>query len=74
MILCEKPMRDGPCNMPADHRGRHTTRAWECDGCGKYRRSQPNPVYDFRADEVVGTFCFMCVGGTAFAYARGGVV
>lgn len=60
--LCGRPLRTGPCQMDEGHRGRHTTVAFYCDGCGKARRSQPvaharNP-WDGTAE---ASFCFMCV-------------
>jgi len=54
--LCGHPMRGGTCNMDAGHRGRHTTCAWECDGCGKRQRSQPAATHP-----EAGWYCFMCV-------------
>ena len=53
---CGKPMRYGPCEMKQGHRGRHTTVAFYCDGCGKTRRGQPHREY--REEGVA--FCFMC--------------
>ena len=59
---CEVTLRTGPCVMEAGHRGRHTTVAWCCDGCGTMRRSRPVAVainpFD-GAEEAA--FCFMCI-------------
>lgn len=52
---CGHPMRDGPCKMDEGHRGRHTTVAFYCDGCGKMRRGQP-----VAADADVA-ICFFCM-------------
>jgi hypothetical protein len=60
---CGHPMRDGPCNMRAGHRGRHTTVAFYCDVCGTMRRGTPVPIrqrispYD---TEHVADACFVC--------------
>lgn len=44
------------------HRGRCSSRAFYCDGCGKHRRSQPAATVRNPWDDVVeGEFCFMCV-------------
>jgi hypothetical protein len=53
--LCARPMRGGTCNLEAGHRGRHTTVAWSCDGCGKLRRGSPTV-----RDPEGGWFCFLC--------------
>lgn len=51
---CQHQLRDGQCAMDDGHRGRHTTVAFFCDGCGKMRRGSP-----VAQDEHV-TICFMC--------------
>lgn len=58
--VCGLKMRTGWCNMEPGHRGRHTTVAWSCDGCGKTRRSQPSSSHP-----DAGTYCFMCAGKPA---------
>lgn len=58
---CGRPMRDGPCALDRNHRGRCTTIAFDCDGCGVRRRSQPTSVARNPWDgEVEAQFCFMC--------------
>lgn len=58
---CLKSLRDGPCVMDKDHKGRCTTVAFGCDGCGKMRRGRPYK----EALDVDGVpevqFCFMCI-------------
>ena len=53
---CGQKMQTGTCNMQPGHKGRHTTVAWECDGCGKSQRSHP----EYRHPEA-GWYCFLCV-------------
>jgi hypothetical protein len=54
-------MRDGLCRMDPDHKGRHTTVAYYCDGCGQMRRSHPVAhYYDINGD-IDASLCFMCV-------------
>ena len=57
---CLKQMRTGLCQLDRGHRGRHTTVAFYCDMCGKYRKGEPyRKYYDINGDlDVVG--CFMC--------------
>jgi hypothetical protein len=55
-MKCDHPMRGGLCNMDAGHKGRHSTVAWRCDGCGETRRSYPSAWHP-----EAGRFCFMCV-------------
>jgi hypothetical protein len=59
---CNRPMRDGACQMRPAHRGRHSTVTFDCDGCGATRRGQGR-----KYDVIVGgevddqfEFCFMC--------------
>lgn len=52
---CQHMLRDGQCAMDDKHRGRHTTVAFYCDGCGKMRRGRP-----VQEDQDVA-ICFMCV-------------
>lgn len=62
---CEHDLRDGPCDLTPGHRGRHSTVAFECDGCGRRRRGQP-----FVRHEEAGWFCFLCVE-VGHVYRRG---
>lgn len=65
IALCDTPLRTGPCQMDAGHKGRHSTAVFTCDACGKRRRGQPFRYNEVRlgdgsVDDVFG-FCFMCV-------------
>jgi hypothetical protein len=64
---CGHVTRYGPCNMEAGHRGRHTTQAWTCNGCGKRRRGRPT-AFDPEGD----AYCFMCAptGGRRYDELR----
>lgn len=60
--VCGKEMRTGNCTMDADHRGRHTTVSFYCDGCGKVRRGTPVGQYRNPWDGTTeAIFCFMCM-------------
>jgi hypothetical protein len=64
MTTCEHPIRSGTCQMDADHRGRHTTVTFVCEGCGKTRRGYPHATQevvlgDGSVDDIFN-FCFMC--------------
>ena len=57
-------MRGGRCELPAGHRGRHTTVTFVCDGCGNTRRGTPAETSEVRlgdgsVDDVF-VFCFPC--------------
>lgn len=55
-LICGRPMRSGRfCNMDFGHKGRCCSVAWECDGCGKKRRSHPSSTHP-----EAGWYCFMC--------------
>lgn len=59
---CEQPMRTGECVLDLNHRGRHTTVGFYCDGCGTMRRGQPETQARNPWDGVPeASFCFMCV-------------
>jgi len=61
--VCNRAMRDGCCNMDAGHRGRCTTVAWTCDGCGQTRRSAVAAwARDGEYERGLG-YCFMCANG-----------
>lgn len=53
--------RGGVC-MLSPHKGRHSTVAYWCDGCGRYRRSLPVAEDRNQWDGITeGSFCFLCV-------------
>jgi hypothetical protein len=54
---CLHQLRSGKCRMDKDHRGRHSTVVFGCDGCGKTVRGTPASSHP---DEGVA-FCFLCV-------------
>lgn len=60
-------MRDGFCEVESGHRGRCSTVAFYCDGCGRQCRGQPHATHqDLQSDgnyEPVADFCFMCTRG-----------
>lgn len=57
---CLKPLRDGPCLMDLDHRGRCSTVVFYCDGCGNTRRGQPDgKLVDDNGDTLV-VLCWVC--------------
>ena len=70
--LCERPMRRyGSCQLDAGHRGRCSTVAHYCDGCGKRRRSAPESVARNQWDgEVEAQFCWFCVRVLGPAWER----
>lgn len=43
------------CNKEADHRGRHTSVAWQCDFCGRMRTGRAAHI------DAYGRYCFMCI-------------
>lgn len=57
-----RPLRNGGyCLLDEDHRGRCSSVTFYCDGCGKYRRSQPVAQVRNEHDGVVeAQLCFMC--------------
>lgn len=61
--LHARPMLGGTfCMLDDGHKGRCSSVAFYCDGCGKRRRSRPASTMVNPADGVVeGEFCFMCV-------------
>lgn len=65
---CGHPLRDGPCQMDAGHKGRHTTVAFRCELCDKTRRGNwrdnKRNVYGYD-HEVIETFavCWFCTQG-----------
>lgn len=74
MSTCDRPMRDGPCQMPVNHRGRHSTVVFYCDLCGKTRRGRGTPLMfgegpafavvqriSYDETEHVADGCFMCL-------------
>lgn len=57
---CLFPLRDGPCLLDVDHKGRHSFVTFYCDACGKRRRGNPHQTA-FDPDGVPDAhFCFMC--------------
>ena len=55
--VCGRSMRGGVvCVMDKDHKGRCSSVAWMCDGCGKMQRSA---IAGNGADGEA--YCFMCV-------------
>lgn len=67
-LICLSAMRDGPCRLDKGHRGRCSTVAFYCDGCGKRRRGAPRS-----ANEDVA-FCFLCVDVANRLYWTKGVL
>jgi hypothetical protein len=58
---CGSQMRDGPCLLDSDHRGRHTTVGFYCDSCGKMRRGQPAGQQTDTDGVVDVVFCWFCL-------------
>lgn len=59
--VCGHAMRGGRfCTMNHDHRGRHASVTYLCDGCGKRRRGQPHRWAPDGEYEMGLAFCFMC--------------
>lgn len=64
--VCGHRMRGGMrCNMDPDHRGRHSSVAWVCDGCGRRRRSAVHSHAPDGEYPMGLHFCFMCAGPPA---------
>lgn len=58
---CGKEMRDGPCRLDPDHRGRHSTVAFYCDACGKMRRGHWAATARDSDGVIDVVFCWFCV-------------
>jgi hypothetical protein len=69
-MTCDKPMRDGPCVMDLDHRGRHTTVGFYCDCCGKTRRGTPESQLRDINGTVDVVACWFCVNVTFADYTQ----
>ncbi len=59
--MCNQPMRDGPCVLDGNHRGRHSTVGFFCDACGKTRRGTWEAVATDTNGVVDVVFCWFCV-------------
>ena len=71
---CLHEMRSGKCLMDKDHRGRHSTIVFYCEGCGKVMRGTPHLIQqvklgDGSIDDEFG-FCFMCFKKDEREYMR----
>lgn len=66
MTICEQPLRSGLCALNEGHRGKHTTRAFLCEGCGKWRAGTSHATHVVmvwgEVDDVFD-FCFLCAEG-----------
>lgn len=59
--LCMRPMRGGVfCTMHKDHRGRHASVTYGCDGCHRRSRTPPFAYGPDGEYENGLQFCFMC--------------
>lgn len=59
-MLCSKPLRDGPCQMDSGHKGRCSTVAFYCDGCGNMRRGHPHAQGAGPDGVAEADFCWFC--------------
>lgn len=57
---CRLMKNDRHCLLYADHKGKCTSQAFYCDGCGLWKRGRPvSHIYDSNGDATVD-FCWWC--------------
>lgn len=63
---CHRQLRNGPCTMRRNHRGRCSTVTFYCDVCGKIRRGTGIAIrqrISYDETEHVADMCFLCQRG-----------